>query len=212
MAATSFAISDTFAKLVFAAGGDVLTLALSRGVVGLGILFVYLRVGPPPIPDTPRTRVFGLALGLLFAAVVYGLFKAIELTNVPVAVLTYFIYPLLTGIAGAAFGIERQLAGAEQSRHSLRSAVSPVVGADPHHLGLEVMLAVFRSWAPHDVSAGRPRRIAESRSTRLTTWPPWCRPLQCSTCGCLLHGLAGAAQPWDGSRFCSSASAPRPES
>lgn len=107
IAATSFGISDTFSKLVFADGGDVLTLAVTRGVFGLAIMFVYLRIGPPPIPDTPRTRWFGLGLGILFAAIIFGLFKAIELITAPIAVLTYFIYPLLTGIAGAIFGIER---------------------------------------------------------------------------------------------------------
>jgi probable blue pigment (indigoidine) exporter len=107
IAATSFGVSDTFSKMVFADGGDVLTLALSRGVVGLIIMFFYMRVGAPVVPDTPRTRVFGLALGVLFAAIIYGLFKAIELITAPVAVLTYFIYPLLTGIAGAIFGVER---------------------------------------------------------------------------------------------------------
>jgi probable blue pigment (indigoidine) exporter len=35
------------------------------------------------------------------------LFKAFELIEVPVAVLTYFIYPLLTGLAAAAAGVER---------------------------------------------------------------------------------------------------------
>jgi drug/metabolite transporter (DMT)-like permease len=55
VAATSFALSDTLAKLVFAAGGDVLTLALIRGVIGLGILFVFLRLGPAPVPST-RSR------------------------------------------------------------------------------------------------------------------------------------------------------------
>ena len=73
IAATSFAFSDVLAKMVFAAGGDVLTLALIRGVVGLGILYIYLRTGPPLKPDTARTRTIALALGLLFAAVVYGL-------------------------------------------------------------------------------------------------------------------------------------------
>jgi hypothetical protein len=38
---------------------------------------------------------------VLFATIIYGLFKAIELITAPVAVLTYFIYPLLTGIAAA---------------------------------------------------------------------------------------------------------------
>ncbi len=107
IAATSFGISDTFSKMVFAEGGDVLTLAVSRGIVGLAIMFIYLRMGPPVAPITPRTRWFGLGLGVLFAAIIYGLFKAIELITAPLAVLTYFIYPLLTGIAAAIFGVER---------------------------------------------------------------------------------------------------------
>ena len=107
IAATSFGISDTFSKMVFAEGGDVLTLSVSRGVVGLVIVFFYLRMGPPVVLGTPRTRAFGLGLGALFAAIIFGLFKAIELLTAPVAVLTYFIYPLLTGIAAAIFGVER---------------------------------------------------------------------------------------------------------
>ena len=53
IAAISFALSDTLAKFVFAAGGDVLTLALIRGTVGLGIMYIYLRLDPPK-PNTPR--------------------------------------------------------------------------------------------------------------------------------------------------------------
>ncbi len=60
IAATSFALSDTLAKFVFVAGGDVLTLALIRGVIGLGIMFVYLRLDPPLKPSTPRVRLIAL--------------------------------------------------------------------------------------------------------------------------------------------------------
>jgi drug/metabolite transporter (DMT)-like permease len=107
IAATSFGVCDTLVKLVLAAGIDVLTLALVRGVVGVAILFAYLRLGAPPLPANARERAFALALGVLFAAIVYGLFGAIDRITVPVAVLTYFIYPLLTGIGGALFGVER---------------------------------------------------------------------------------------------------------
>ena len=63
--------------MVFAAGGDVLTLALIRGVVGLGILYVYLRIGAAAASRIPRARgAIALGLGVLFAAVVYGLFEA----------------------------------------------------------------------------------------------------------------------------------------
>jgi drug/metabolite transporter (DMT)-like permease len=107
IAATSFGVGDAFAKVALAAGSDVLTLALCRGVVGVVILLCYLRIGVPPVPATPRERLIALGLGVLFAAIVFGLFKAIQLITVQIAVLTYFIYPLLTGIAGAIFGVER---------------------------------------------------------------------------------------------------------
>ena len=107
VAATAFGICDTLVKLVLAAGIDVLTLALIRGVVGVVILAVYLRLGAPPSPATARARAFALALGVLFAGIVYGLFEAIDRITVPVAVLTYFIYPLLTAIGGTLFGVER---------------------------------------------------------------------------------------------------------
>jgi probable blue pigment (indigoidine) exporter len=107
IAATSFGITDTISKIVFASGVDVLTLALFRGFVGLAIMFVYLRVGPKPLPQTSQTRWIQLGLGILFAGIIYGIFKALELVPVSIAILTYFVYPLLTGIAGAIFGIDK---------------------------------------------------------------------------------------------------------
>ena len=148
VAATSFAVADVFAKMVFAAGGDVLTLALIRGVVGLGILFFYLRIGAPLVPDTPRTRAFGLALGVLFAAIVFGLFKAIELITVPIAVLTYFIYPLLTGIGATLFGVERL---------GWQGALAAVVA----FLGLALMIGAY------------PQQLSVCRR-RLCSWEPRC--------------------------------------
>jgi probable blue pigment (indigoidine) exporter len=107
IAATSFGITDTISKIVFASGADVLTLALFRGFVGLAIMFVYLRVGPKSLPQTSQTRRIQLGLGILFAGIIYGIFKALELVPVSIAILTYFVYPLLTGIAGAIFGIDK---------------------------------------------------------------------------------------------------------
>ena len=44
---------------------------------------------------------------MMFAANVFGLLLAIQLLPLSIAILTYFIYPLLTGLAGAATGIDR---------------------------------------------------------------------------------------------------------
>jgi probable blue pigment (indigoidine) exporter len=170
VAATSFAVSDVLAKLVFAAGGDVLTLALIRGMVGLGILFVFLRVGPPLKPDTARTRLIALGLGLLFAAVVYGLFEAIALITVPIAVLTYFVYPLLTGIGGWMFGVERLSWQGALAALVAFFGLALMIGAYPHHLstlGIIFALGAALSRAVFLLVARAELREADPR---LTTW------------------------------------------
>ena len=107
IAATSFGITDASSKFVFASGVDVLTLALFRGFVGLAMMAAYLRISPPSQPQSWQTVWTQLGLGILFAGIIYGIFKALELVPVSIAILTYFIYPLLTGIAGAIFGIDK---------------------------------------------------------------------------------------------------------
>ena len=62
---------------------------------------------PSPGALSARERWIALGLGLLFTGNVYLLFKSIEAVDVPVAILTYFIYPLLTGLAGAVTGLDR---------------------------------------------------------------------------------------------------------
>jgi drug/metabolite transporter (DMT)-like permease len=106
-AATSFALSDVFSKVVLNAGSDVLTLSTFRSVFSLVVLWIWLQLRPPAVPHTPRQRWISLGVGVLFAGIVFGLFKAIQLVEVSVSVLTYFIYPLFTGIVGAWIGIDR---------------------------------------------------------------------------------------------------------
>ena len=135
-AAVSFGVCDTIAKLIFADGVDPLTLALIRGAAGLVFMFLYLRIGSPPNPATPRARVFALGLGVLFAAIVFGLFQAIALTTVPLAVLTYFTYPLLTGLGGAVFRVERLGWQGLVAAAVAFFGLALMIGADPQHLSL----------------------------------------------------------------------------
>ncbi len=105
--AIAFALSDVFSKVALQAGCDVLTLSTFRALFSVTVLFAWLRLRPPAKPHSPRQRWIALGVGVLFAGIVFGLFKAISLVEVPVAILSYFIYPLLTGIAGALIGIDR---------------------------------------------------------------------------------------------------------
>jgi probable blue pigment (indigoidine) exporter len=105
-AAVALGVSDVLAKIIIGSRCDVLTMLSFRSVVGLGFMWIWLRLGPKP-PTNARVRWISIAIGLLFAVLIFCLFKAIEFNDVPTAVLTYFIYPLLTGLIASATGLER---------------------------------------------------------------------------------------------------------
>jgi len=105
-AATALGVSDVLAKIIIASRCDVLTMLSFRSVVGLAFMWIWLRLGLKPATNA-RVRWISIAIGILFAALIFCLFKAIEFNDVPTAVLTYFIYPLLTGLIASATGLER---------------------------------------------------------------------------------------------------------
>ncbi len=93
------------AKLIFATGCDVLTMLSFRSVVGLAFVATWLRFGPKPTADA-RVRWISMGIGIIFTGLIFCLFKAIEAIDVPTAILSYFTYPLLTGLAASLLGLE----------------------------------------------------------------------------------------------------------
>jgi drug/metabolite transporter (DMT)-like permease len=170
VAAASFGVCDAIVKLVFAAGIDVLTLALIRGVVGVVILHFYLRFGTAPEPATPRMRAYALVLGGLFAAIVYGLFKAIDLITVPIAVLTYFVYPLLTGIGGAVLGIDRLGWYGALAAFVALLGLALTIGAYPQALSLEGLAFAIGAALCRTIFLLVARIELQKLDPRLTTW------------------------------------------
>jgi len=170
IAATSFGVGDAFAKVALAAGSDVLSLALCRGVVGVAILFCYLRIGARPVPATPRERLIALGLGVLFAAIVFGLFKAIQLITVQIAVLTYFIYPLLTGIAGAIFGVERLTWRGLLAALAAFAGLALMIGAYPRAISLAGLAFAIEAALCRTAFLLVARTALQKLDPRLTTW------------------------------------------
>ena len=105
--ALSFSAADILGKVVFNDGMDVLSFVTTRGVLTVLFFWYWLRVAPPARPHNRRERLVSIVIGVMFAANVFGLLLAIQLLPLSIAILTYFIYPLLTGLAGAATGIDR---------------------------------------------------------------------------------------------------------
>jgi drug/metabolite transporter (DMT)-like permease len=90
-AAIALGICDVLAKIILAAQGSVLTTLSFRAVVGLALITAWLYVGRRPRADA-RVRLISFATGVLFAALIFCLFEAIEAIDVPTAILTYFSY------------------------------------------------------------------------------------------------------------------------
>ena len=105
--ALSFSAADVLGKIVFNDGMDVLSFVTARGLLTTLFFWFWLRHAPPSRPHTRRQRIVSLTIGVMSAASTFGLLLAIQLLPLSIAILTYFAYPLLTGLAGAATGIDR---------------------------------------------------------------------------------------------------------
>jgi drug/metabolite transporter (DMT)-like permease len=170
LAAGAFAFADVFVKVALNDGADALTIVTARGVLALPLIYVWLKLSGTIAPLTPRERWISYGLGILFAGNVYFVIEAIRIITVPVAILTYFIYPLLTGLLAAATGIEKL---------TWRGAVAAIIA----FCGLALMLGAhptaLAAWGVAAAVAAALCRVAlllitrakmQGADARLITW------------------------------------------
>jgi len=96
--ASSFSATAVLSRSALDSGADVLALVTFRNIAIALILFLYLNASGKAWTLGPRERNFALAIGLVQCANSYAINKALQLIPVPLAVLIYYIYPVLTGI------------------------------------------------------------------------------------------------------------------
>src|SRR5262245_53254243 len=104
-AGTSLGVSDVLAKIVLVGGVDVVSMLAFRSLVGLVFVATWFRFGRHPTASL-EVRAVSMIVGIIFAGLIFCLFKAIETIDVPTAILSYFTYPLLTGLTAALAGLE----------------------------------------------------------------------------------------------------------
>ncbi len=170
LAASAFGCGDVLVKVAFAAGGDVLTLLSCRSVVGLACFAVWLRMGDRPAAFSRRERWIARGLGLLFAATVFGLFEAIDLMDVPTAVLAYFVYPLITGLVAAVTGLERLGWRGGAAAIVAFVGLALMIGAHPGEIALLGVLFAFGAAVSRAAMLLITRALLARADARLTTW------------------------------------------
>jgi drug/metabolite transporter (DMT)-like permease len=168
--ALSFAVGDVFSKVVLTTGGDVLSLAMFRSVFSVVVIFVWLRMVPPPVPHTRRQRLISFGVGALFAGIVFGLFKSVELAQVPVAVLSYFVYPLITGIIGTLLGIDKLTWRGATAAIVAFIGLALIVGAQPGSMALAGIGFAVGAACCRTATLLVTRALLHDADTRLITW------------------------------------------
>lgn len=127
--AVMYATAVVAARVAFEDGANTATVVTLRCVFAALAIGIAIRVrdylggrkgtttsddrrGATISPDrqgatTPRERWIFLALGVVFALNVYAFYRAVELLKVPLAILTFYVYPLMTGAFSALAGLDR---------------------------------------------------------------------------------------------------------
>jgi drug/metabolite transporter (DMT)-like permease len=170
LAAVTFSCSDILGKLTLNAGAGVLTLLTVRSFVGIAMMATWLTLAAKLPPLAPRARKLSWLLGILFTANIYLLFKAFEVVPVPIAILTFFTYPLLTGIAGAMTGLDRLSWRGAAAALAAFLGLALMLGAHPGGLALVGILAALASAGCRVVMLLITRAWLQDADARLITW------------------------------------------
>lgn len=112
LVALAFTSSVILARLAYDAGSDAVTVLALRYSVAAMLLYLYflLRGQAAWLPRRLGAKAFGI--GLLVATYAYGYLGAVQYIPVSLAVLIFYTYPLLTGLAARLF--EREALGASK--------------------------------------------------------------------------------------------------
>ena len=170
VAAVSFSIADILLKVVFSSGMDVLSLASLRGVIVVVFFMVWLRVQPPRVPHSKRERLIALGIGVLFSVTMFGLLQSVALLPVSIAILAYFIYPLLTGLAGAATGVDRVGWRALLAALAAFIGLALMLGFNLDELAPLGLASAFIAAVARVVTLLLTRAYLNRTDARLTTW------------------------------------------
>lgn len=95
------------ARFAFEDGSNAATVLSVRCAFAALAIGIALRVGGEQRRTTGRERALLLALGVIFALGVFSFYKSIEILRVPLAILVFYVNPLIIGVFGAMAGFER---------------------------------------------------------------------------------------------------------
>jgi drug/metabolite transporter (DMT)-like permease len=170
IAAVAFSIADVFAKVTLNNGADVLTLSTLRGMIAVAFIAAWLGIDKPPVAHTPRQRFIALGVGVLFACIIFGLYKGMQFLPVPITILIYFVYPLLTGLIGHRLGIDNVTWRGAAAAVVAFCGLALTVGAAPAGIALAGLALALGAAGCRTAILLITRSLLQGADTRLNTW------------------------------------------
>ena len=104
VSAVNFAVANTLAGLAYEGGSDPLTLSTTRFILPAVLVFIILKFSGKPVLMKGRANWAGIVLGLLTVIYNFALLSAIELLPVSIAILIFYLFPILTAFFLAFLG------------------------------------------------------------------------------------------------------------
>lgn len=95
------------ARFAFEDGSNAATVVSVRCAFAALAIGAALGIGGGQRRTTGRERALLLGLGVIFALGVFSFYKAIEILRVPLAILVFYVNPLIIGVFGGLAGFER---------------------------------------------------------------------------------------------------------
>lgn len=163
-----FALGNTLANLAYAGGSDPVSLSTARFVFpAIALAAILALAGKPPTLPL-RDAAVALALGIVTAVYTLALLSAIEILPVALAVLIFFLFPVLTSVILAVVGWERLPATTIAAGVLAFSGLALALGVNRQALSVEGMiyggiaalgLAIVSAVSSRIIRSGDPRPV-----------------------------------------------------
>ena len=106
-AGAAYAVANTSANIAYQAGSNAMTVAATRFLVPVIALFVWMRLGGVSLVLPKRDTVIAVLLGFVTALYTWALLRSFNALPFALAVLTFYLFPLIAAILVAVLGWEK---------------------------------------------------------------------------------------------------------
>jgi drug/metabolite transporter (DMT)-like permease len=169
VSAVFFAVSNTLAGVAYQGGSNPLTLSATRFILPAILLFFVLRFSGKAVVLERRPAAIAAFLGIVSVVYTFALLMAIELLPVTIAILIFYLFPILTAFILAAFGSGRLTAKMLLSTFIVFFGLSLALAVQFGELNVVGMLAGLVSAFGFAIVCSVSNRLMYDQDSRLVT-------------------------------------------